>query len=75
MDHLRKPVPYISARADRQWRWREIAEYISIIEGEKLSKQRCQQVAHAALLKLRKKLKEEPLLQDWLHDNGYGTDL
>tara|TARA_R100000458_G_scaffold25185_1_gene22691 strand:- start:5494 stop:5700 length:207 start_codon:yes stop_codon:yes gene_type:complete len=50
--------------------WTEIAEHISAVEGEPISRSRCQQVANKALKKLAIGLADFPEIRDWAMEAG-----
>jgi hypothetical protein len=54
-----------------QWKWYEIAEHISSIEGRTISTSRCQQIAERALEKLYLALLEDPDIKDYWHGVMY----
>lgn len=53
------------------WPWHAIADRIGMMEGKPISRERCRQVAEKALKKLRNALEEDPLVRDWMIENGY----
>ena len=71
MGHLRNPQEFIGSESKEPWTWREIAEWIRVSEGKSISTSRCQQVAERALQRLRIALEDDPLIKEWLVENGY----
>ena len=53
------------------WSWEKITHYISTVEGAPISRQRSQKVAETALAKLRRKLHDDPVIREWLAEQGY----
>jgi hypothetical protein len=41
------------------------------LEGRRISRQRLQYVAYAALKKLQNELIDEPIIREWAAENGY----
>jgi hypothetical protein len=54
--------------------WQEVADELAKVEGERITRQRCQQFAERAMLKLRIRLAEDPWVRGWLIENGYRLD-
>ena len=54
-----------------QWGWKKIQDYLEKKEGRRVSRQRLQYVAYAALKKLREELVDEPIIREWAIENGY----
>ncbi len=48
----------------------EIARHLSVIEGKTVSGERIRQIEERALAKLKKALADDPLIRDWLMENG-----
>ncbi len=48
--------------------WNQIAEHISMIEGQEISRQRVQAVAQKALKKLSIMLEDDPLVRDYFRE-------
>tara|TARA_Y100001938_G_scaffold141552_1_gene211515 strand:- start:536 stop:721 length:186 start_codon:yes stop_codon:yes gene_type:complete len=46
----------------------EIADYLSKIEGKRVSRQRIQQLEERALKKLSQELSEDPLVRDYIEN-------
>ena len=54
-----------------QWSWRRIQDHLERKEGKRVSRQRLQYVAYAALKKLQNELIDEPIIREWAAENGY----
>ena len=53
------------------WSWEKIQHYLGVVEGAPVSRQRIQAVAYRALEKLEKALRSDPLIREWLAEQGY----
>jgi len=54
--------------------WIEIAERLSEIEGHKVSHQAACDSGHRLLKRLRYKFLADPVIRDWLEDQGIDTE-
>ncbi len=48
----------------------EIARHLSVVEGQTVSGERIRQIEVKALAKLKKALADDPVIRDWLMENG-----
>tara|TARA_R100000808_G_scaffold13906_2_gene33306 strand:- start:5451 stop:5657 length:207 start_codon:yes stop_codon:yes gene_type:complete len=54
--------------------WKEVAERLSEIEGHKVSHQAACDSGHRLLKRLRYKFLADPVIRDWLLDQGIETE-
>ena len=54
--------------------WKEIAQHISVIEGETVSPHVVRRSYRLALKKLSKELADDPLVKDWLCEDSWDND-
>jgi len=52
------------------WNWEQIAHYLKVTTGETYSRQHLQSVCYQALRKLRKSLIDDPVIREWLCEEG-----
>jgi hypothetical protein len=52
--------------------WQEVADRIGQLEGKTITHQAMSQHGDRILCKLRDALMGDPLIKDWLHENGLG---
>ena len=59
----------------RNYSWNEIVELISIQEGQKLGRQTVMRHVDNMIINLREKLLSDPVIRDWMLDNGLEKEL